>query len=154
MTINAELLIELIDSTVSAREKVEKRMSELREELESLTDDIDSLNLEEQGYRLALARRFPTAHAPGEESAPGTRTPLLSLDGDLAARSRSDAVETAVRMIARDAPAASPTAIEEFLHERGRDDTRDAIGAALAYLKRTNRVTRVSRGQWQPREVA
>jgi hypothetical protein len=153
MAINAELLIELIESTIAARKDVEKTRNDLRRKLEDLSEEIEALDRDEQGSRLSLARRFPNAEAPGNESAPAERAGLFSLGTEFDAQSRSDAVEAAVRTITREQPTASPAEIELFLRERGRDDTRDAIGAALAYLNRTDRVTRVSRGQWQIRQA-
>jgi hypothetical protein len=63
--------------------------------------------------------------------------------------SRTAAVEHAVRQLAGDGTPTSPAEIESFLNSVGRADTRDQIGAALAYLNRKNVVERASRAQWR-----
>ncbi|MEI5585410.1 MULTISPECIES: hypothetical protein [unclassified Agromyces] len=154
MAITASTLVELIESTIEARHETDKQIQALRRELEGLEVKRDQLLQEEQGYRFALARRFPDEDidAPNfaADSAPGS----VRRTDDFLKQTRADAVEAAVRSIADERGTASPAAIEEFLRAGGRDDTRDAIGAALAYLNRTDRVVNVARGQWQPRDGA
>ncbi|WP_298944582.1 hypothetical protein [uncultured Microbacterium sp.] len=154
MAITAETLIELIQSAIDARAIAESRIDAKREELAELERELDLLEQEEQGYRLALTRRFP--ETPSEDvpgSMPAVNEGLFPLVDDIASQGRSDAVWTAVKMLSRTGSTASPAGIEDFLRERGRDDSRDAIGAALAYLNRTKRVVRVGRGQWRPLEA-
>jgi hypothetical protein len=63
---------------------------------------------------------------------------------------RSAAVLMAVHELLNDGHAyASPADIEALLRSKGREgDTRDYIGAALAYLNRSGQVDNVGRGQW------
>lgn len=150
MAITPETLVELIESTVAARLEAEGKMRDLRQQIEELDVECSELAQEEQGYRLALARRFPDAAASSApEAAPRADVGLFALQNDIASQPRSDAVESAVRVLTQGAEAATPAAIEEFLHERGRSDTRDAIGAALSYLNRNSRVINVGRAQWR-----
>lgn len=150
MAITPEVLVELIDSTVVAREETEARLRDIRQELEELENERAALEQEEEGYRAALARRFPEIAAESApEEAPRADVGLFPLADDFTTQPRSDAVETAVRILTQEAPSASPADIESFLRDRGRSDSRDAVGAALAYLNRTSRVTNVGRGQWR-----
>ncbi|WP_300591638.1 hypothetical protein [Microbacterium sp.] len=150
MSITPDTFLELIQSAAAVRAETQQEVDRLRKELQQLEATIASLEQEEQGYRLALARRFPdTAGAHLPQPQPGDEPELFPLEDDLRKQSRSDAVETAVRVISKTEVSATPAHIEAFLHERGRDDTRDAIGAALAYLNRTGRVTNIARGQWR-----
>ena len=41
-----------------------------------------------------------------------------------------------------------PAQITKALHKRGREDPRDHVAAALAYLKRKGRVEHVGPGKW------
>lgn len=148
MPITPDMLIELIESTITAREDTEAQIRKLAEKIQELEKGREELRTEEQGYRLALARRFPDTVAETAEAP--TSTGLFSLDNGLEQQTRSDAVETAVRILSRGPEGfATPAAIEEFLEERGRDDSRDAIGATLAYLNRSSRVANVGRGKWK-----
>ncbi|WP_344785361.1 hypothetical protein [Microbacterium kribbense] len=150
MTITPQLLMELIESTIAARRETEDTIRDLRQQLEQLDDERSALEQEEQGYRLALTRRFPEAAAvSAPESAPHAEAGLFPLADDIADQSRSDAVETAVRVLTQAADFATPAGIEEFLQQHGRSDSRDAIGAALAYLNRSSRVANVGRAKWQ-----
>jgi hypothetical protein len=150
MSITPDTFLELIQSAAAVRADTQREVDRLRKELQKLEAAIASLEQEEQGYRLALARRFPeAADAQLPQPQPGDEPELFPLEDDLRKQSRSDAVEAAVRVITKTEPSATPTLIEEFLHERGRDDTRDAIGAALAYLNRNGRVTNIARGHWR-----
>lgn len=155
MAITPETLIELIENTISTRMERADEIRNLRQECERLEMKLEELQQEEQGYRLALARRFPDVagmSVPVSSPTPSAQAGLFALPDDLVTQSRSDAVEAAIRVLTRTASVASPAAIEEFLRSRGRDDTRDAIGAALAYLNRTDRVKNVGRGQWRLKE--
>lgn len=150
MPITADTLLELIESTIAARQETETKIRDLMEQIQELETERDDLRVEEQGYRLALARRFPDSAAATTEARTSAVVGLFSLDDGLERQPRSDAVETAVKILSRGPEGfATPAAIEEFLHERGRDDSRDAIGAALAYLNRNSRVMNVGRGQWK-----
>lgn len=153
MAITPDMLVELIESTVAARVEAEDKMRDLRRQMDELDVECSQLTQEEQGYRLALARRFPDAAAASTpQQAPRLEVGLFALQNDIVDQPRSDAVESAIRVLTQDGEPATPAAIEAFLHERGRSDSRDAIGAALAYLNRTDRVVNVARGQWRLKE--
>jgi hypothetical protein len=81
---------------------------------------------------------------------------LIAIDDDLdwLDMSRSDAVFHAVDIISKEQEDVSPADIENFLKAHGREDDRDSIGAALAYLNRNNRVNRLGRGRWVPARAA
>lgn len=150
MAITPEMLMELIESAIEARQEIEDDLRELAKRAERLERERDEIRLEEQGYRLALARHFPDS-APVRETSASASNALFAIEDGIATMARTDAVEFAVRHLSREpGEVATPAEIEEFLRARGRDDSRDAIGAALAYLNRNGRVQNVSRGRWQP----
>jgi len=60
---------------------------------------------------------------------------------------RTDAVYKMLEIVDRPA---SPSDITELLHEVGRDDEVNPVGAALAYLHQQKRVKSLGRGQWVP----
>lgn len=153
MAITPDVLVELIESTVTARREAEEKILDLRRQIEALDVECSELAQEEQGYRLALTRRFPEAPQASPPQEPTRHeVGLFALQNDIVSQPRSDAVEAAVRVLTRDGGTATPAAIEAFLHERGRTDSRDAIGAALAYLNRSDRVINVARAQWRLKE--
>lgn len=147
---NCDALIDLIELSRSQREKAESQAVSFRDRLAELETTITQLNQEEQSFLAALNRYFPEAVAgiADEKTFEPEKPQPITQDG-VARLGRSEAVELAVQSITRKATTASPEAIEEFLHASGRTDTRDQIGAALAYLNRSGRVERLARAQWR-----
>ncbi len=152
MPITEEVLAELVQDTVAARRVVEQRIRDLESQIADLDRERDELLKEEEGHKLALARLFPhaaSATSPSGESS--GQSPLFPIDEDLSRISRTDAIEKAVHAInAAEGRPASPAEIEDYLSNHHRSDTRDQIGAALSYLRVSDRIQRVGRGQWAP----
>ncbi len=112
------------------------KLSELDKQRELHLARIDQLGAEQRGLTLALQRLTGSdGHASDAESRPS----------EFANLTRTDAVEE----ILKSAQAAmSIKEITAVLAERGREDAYDLVSAALAYLKRKERVHQPRRGQW------
>jgi hypothetical protein len=64
---------------------------------------------------------------------------------------RTDAAEVALReKVAELAGPAGPADIERYFRAHGRDDKRDHISAAMAYLKSKHRAYTVGHAKWLP----
>lgn len=145
MEITADVLSELIADARYERRRVDEQIAALHVQLDELEQRRDDLTTEEESYQRTLARKFPTAEAPAEEQ----QTLLLEDPvSDLRHMPRSAAVELAIAEITKSTSFASPSDIEDWLKERRRTDTRDQIGAALAYLNRTDKIRSLGRARW------
>jgi len=149
MDITVDVLKKLIEDSIAARADVDAKRRDLQELMFELDREHAQLRAEEEAYRSAIARLFPeqidevAVSSDADVQAPPTGKGFASLP-------RTEAVKAAVWDLGSGSSAAAPAEIEDYLHERGRTDTRDNIGAALAYLHRKHLVRRVSRGQWRP----
>lgn len=76
--------------------------------------------------------------------------PDLNAVTDWGNLARTSVVLDAVLALSKDSGAATPGAIVEFLSQRNRDDSRELVSAALAYLHKKHLVSNVGRGQWVP----
>lgn len=149
MAITLETLTELIAGSRAAREEVEQEITAVEHQLAVLERKQNELQREEEGHRLALARLFPESSDAMPTPVEQENTLLFPAESDLAPLPRTVAVEAAVRDLSAGSALASPSAIEQWLHERGRSDERDAIGAALSYLNKRGSIRRESRGAWR-----
>lgn len=145
MAITAETLMELIDDARANRVRIDSDITRVRDELTHLEQRLVEARAEEEMYRLTLERKFPSTSTMAE---PTALEGLDEANEDMSEFSRTDAVAQAVRVIATQSGVASPEAVEHYLRSRNRSDTRDAIGAALAYLNRRGKVRNVGRARW------
>ena len=120
----------------SALEDVQRALADAREEQERLNAHIESLQAEAHGLQLALARHSGGAESRSASNGEATKWKRLA---------RTDAVVTVLHT---EPKALGPAEITKILHSKGRDDERDHVAAALAYLKRKGRVDHVGPGQW------
>ena len=152
MAVDYQTLIDLIDDARKARAEVDVELADTERRVSELRQRQQVLREEEDMYTLTLTRRFP-----GEQAGLAAVTPEsfdsgfdMPIQLDWLAMPRTDAVELAIQEITSNVmvDAASPGDIENFLRNRGRDDSREAIGGAIAHLNRTSRIQSVGRAQW------
>ena len=151
MAITAETLIDLILETRRAFVDVDTELSTLKMREAELRLARQQMADEEEAFVASLQRRFPGEEVPGKSPAIEAEDEgnfFQIPEDDWQHEARSDAILRAVKELTESAGVASPGSIEELLHARNRDDSRDAIGASLAYLNRTNRIWRQGRGAW------
>lgn len=150
MAITAESLSELIQETRKAFADVEDELVQLRKREAELQKQREDLAGEEEAFVSSLRRRFPDYDVSGSPLAsPINREELgKSEDVDWREMPRSEAVLRAVTELNDTSGSASPGEIEELLRSRQRGDSRDNIGAALAYLNRSKKIWRRGRGDW------
>ena len=147
MTISAEVLTEFIREAQSAYDDVQEQLRLLAERQSELGKQRDEIAEERDAFIASLERRFPDTKVP---QADVTKYPLsfeVPVD-DWSNLSRSDVVERVVKQLTEEKGFATPAEIESILDSKNRADTRDAIGAALAYLNRSHKVHSVKRAQW------
>lgn len=140
--------------TVSRVQKTQERIVETEKLLGELKQQHRQLLNEQRVLENVLSRLGVVAEAvpvgPHSERA-GDATGVA--DEDWSRDGRSDAVLRAVVAIAKSGRPATPGDILELLQAHNRaGDTRDYIGASLAYLNKSGRVKNVGRGQWVPVE--
>jgi tyrosyl-tRNA synthetase len=109
-----------------------------------LTEEIAAIRQEEDALKAALHRRL----AAESMKSGATSLPPIPLPASWVSMSRADAVEKAIAEVVATADSASPSDIEQVLASHGRNDTRDEIGGATAYLRREFRIHSLGRGQW------
>lgn len=131
------------DATLDGKQN---RVVELNTEVTGIKFEIEALQAEKAGLTLALRR-----HGGGDDSAaveemeaPRTLAPA-SEKSPWRTRNRVAVVEMALRQLAGPA---SPTDVAALLKENDREEDADAVSAALAHLKRSDRADRVGRAQW------
>jgi len=115
-----------------------------REELELL---IANLEAELHGLELAVQRRQRSTLAQGDSAESASVADDRRQSRLWSRKSRTDAI---VDVLAELYPQTlGPKDITDQLHKKGRDDERDSVAAALAYLKGRGRVERVDYGAWR-----
>ena len=123
--------MELLHQLRTALSETDDALDAARHDRAELDVRIESLEMERRGLELAIARRNGTAP---------------DANGDTWRRmARTDAV---IKILEESDGPLSPIEVTEQLHRHGRDDRRDPVAAALAYLKRDNRVRHVGPAQW------
>lgn len=155
MAITADSLTELVLETRRAYAEVNAELEAAQERVLDLIQQRENVASEEEAFVASLCRRFPDHKIPGDEPIKKPTDPI-QLDGGMSIipkdnwsyDSRSDAVQRAVAELTEAKGFATPAEIEQLLKTRARDDSRDAIGAALAYLNRTNKVYSRARAEW------
>lgn len=148
MAISMETLKELISDAQRSRESVEKSLADVQARFQELAAERDELRREEETYRATLARRFPTADAPLSQELDLEIESNEESGEDWVNMARTDAVEKVVLLLSDEQGVVRPADIEGELRRRGRTDSRDAIGGALAYLNKNGRVKSVGYGTW------
>ena len=120
----------------SALEDVRQELASSQARLEKLSAYIESLKVEERGLELALSRHN------GQLS---EETPSVGDAAKWKGMARTDAI---LAVLTQAEEPMGPAEIARVLHDRGRDDPRDHVAAALAYLKRKGRVDHGDVGEW------
>jgi hypothetical protein len=138
--VTVEMLNELIRDAERARDSTEAELAEAESTVTTLNQKLMEIREEEKSFRAALARRFPNADA-AKEPVPTEPDSWMNV-------SRTIAVERAIREMNQTFPTVSPGDIETCLARHGRDDDRDEIGGATAYLNKHNRIHSLGRGKW------
>jgi hypothetical protein len=117
---------------------VEEKLAVAQERLQEALEEVDRLRAEAYGLQLALAR-----HGDDPDGAK-----LVAMRAQGVVMSRSSAVQ---QLLLEAQQPLSPSEISERLVQYrppGTVDTPKDVGAALAYLKRTQQAVTVGRGQW------
>lgn len=140
MAVSEAELLDLIEDARKERARLEAEITAARSNLAQLDQKKADVSREQEALVLSLRRLFPHAEAPQLES---------DDLADLSQHSRMAAVSCAVKDLDAREGIATPAGIEAFLHSRGRSDSRDAIGAALSYLRSHGKVRSISRGRWR-----
>jgi hypothetical protein len=120
----------------SALEDVRQELSSAQTRLEKLAAYIESLKAEERGLTLALSRH----NGHSSEEAPS--------GGDTAKWQRMTRTDAILAVLIEAEKSMGPAEIAKALHDKGREDPRDHVAAALAYLKRKGRVDHGDVGEW------
>lgn len=140
MAQTAHTLELLVEETRQEMDAVEADLAQTRARLAALQEKANVLREEHASFLAALRRRVPESEVVTDQ--------VTADDRNEEARwifmPRTDAV---VKALAAVEPA-SPADVQAYLSERGRDDGRDLISAALAHLKRSGRVWRLGYSQW------
>lgn len=151
MTEPTDTLAAALADAISRREQADVAIAAIEKQLAVLRDVRRSAITEQNVLQSIRARQSAGSDSPELDldlPAPKTAEPMEFEDwGDL---SRADAVLAAIRKLVAIQASASPGEIEAVLHAHHRDDTRVAIGAAIAYLHRTDQVKSFGRAQWVP----
>lgn len=130
---------------VTAIQDAEAALSRKRQAIQVLLQDVELLEQEIHGLKLAVSRHG------------GTPTPTATLPGltedDHAVWQRLNRSEAVFRMLQKCGQPVGPTDLAKMLKQVGREgDTPNYVAAALAYLNRTNKIRSVGRAQWIPLE--
>lgn len=147
------LLESLIADARSKREKIDDEITSIEERLKLLRKMRSELHDEEVVLTRTLYRQSATDYTSGTTDPtiidkPGP-TSIEADDDDWSRAGRAEAVEKALAELTNTKGFASPTEIEELLKQHNRTgDTRDYIGASLAYLRRTNKAYTRARAEW------
>ena len=126
----------------SALDDVRHELATAREQQQSLIAHIESLEAEAHGLELAVARH----NGHGAEAAV-----VRSEVSNWRKMSRTDAI---LQILEESSQPLGPAEITAALHAQGRNDRRDPVAAALAYLKTKNRVHHVDYGKWTTKNRA
>lgn len=126
------------DATLRIREG---HIAELMAEVVKIKVEVESLNAERSGLALAL-KRHSSDLPPTDETIEDLGFELKSVWQEL---NRVAVVEKALQELNEPA---SPAQVAALLATHGRDETAEAVSAALAHLKRSERADRVGRAQW------
>lgn len=152
MPIQDDSLTTALASITTRYDAAVKEATALDLELSELRRVIKELGLQKQVLEQVMSElagtstaASPTAASPVGDAA--TQSGPVTDWGNL---SRTHVVEKAVEVLARMNGAATPDSIQEFLQARNRDDSKDMIGAALAYLNKKTKVRSIGRAQWIP----
>jgi hypothetical protein len=151
MAIDYDTLTELINDARQSREETERELDAALDRVRSLQRRQQELKEEEDAYTATLTRRFPDAQSDLPAVSPdsydlGVDMPVQV---DWLAMPRTQAVERAIEEITKQKAApASPSEIEAWLRNHGRQDNRDEVGGALAHLNRTSKIRSEGRAQW------
>jgi hypothetical protein len=149
VAVTAESLKELIDEAQRAYDDVSEELDRALARVQELTEQRAAISAERDAFIASLERRYPDQAVPTPETPKGLSFKIVELPpNDWSYLNRSEAVERAVKELTELENFATPAAIQDLLAERGREDNRDAISAALAYLNRTNKVHSLARAQW------
>ncbi len=153
-TESVTLIEALIDDARDKREQVDEEIAEVEERLKTLRKKRSDLRDEEVVLTSVLFRITGNGKDSSENETPADEPGTVSSqaeDNDWSAVGRSEAVERAVAELTTSKGFATPADIEDLLKQRNRHgDTRDYIGASLAYLRRTHKVHTRARAEWVP----
>jgi hypothetical protein len=146
MTNTTQTLRLLVEETSEELSSVEAELAAAREQVTRLEEKAVVLRAEHASFVSALERRVPAARV---ETAPSVaaeqiETPAPEPMNEWQRMSRTDAVEKALAEI----EPAGPADIHTYLTDKGRDDGRDLVSAALAHLKRSGRAWRGGYSLW------
>lgn len=126
--------------TTAARTAIETKIEGLENELANLRRELRAVQTRESVLADFVSASSPTATPEPDDE--------LS-EKDWSKYQRTDAVVAAVNEIQRSKQYASPGDIEAFFAARKRTDDKNVIGAALSYLRKSNKLVNVSRGLWK-----
>ncbi len=148
VTESIALLESLIDAARDEREKIDDEVAVIEDQLKTLRKKRTALHDEEVVLTSVLFRQTAgTGAAPISNDVDGS--PVDPGDGDWSQEGRSEAVEKAVVEITAAKGFATPAEVEELLRKRNRTgDTRDYIGASLAYLRKSDKAHTRARAEW------
>lgn len=131
---------------IQTLEESRKALADALDRRTQLDKEINDLEKEVVGLEIAVERRGGRGDAPTFSEA--TVTPTKDARR-WARKPRTQAVTDALKDIYP--KTLGPRALTDVLHQYGRDDERDSVAAALAYLKNAKRVERVGYGEWRYR---
>jgi hypothetical protein len=144
-SVSLETLAAMIDDTRLEREGVETKLGAAMEAVEKLRTLQGQLRAEQDALEGRMSRLFPD-----EKTVREIAEPPFPAYPNWQTMPRTVAVETAIAELSDAADSAGPSDIENFLRNRGRADTRDEIGGAVAHLNRTHKIHSVGRAKWVP----
>ena len=155
VTDSIALLEALVAETRASRERLDDDIAKMELALRNLRNDRAALRDEEAVLISALQRRVSSAptldidvESAQVEAKVDDEDDVAVEEDDWTTLARTRAVEVAVGELSLAKGFATPAEIEALLRSRGRDDIRDHIGAALAYLNRSDKVHRRARAEW------
>lgn len=152
MAVSAESLTELIVEAQKAYVDIQTELDKLANRVLELNDQRDAIAAERDAFISSLERRYPGAEVPmAATGKPDTHVGFREVPADdWSVFNRSEVVLRAVKELTEEKSFATPAEIEERLKSKNRDDGRDAIGAALAYLNRSSahKIYSRARAQW------
>jgi len=122
----------LLDQLRTALDETDEALRVARAERDRILAEIETLESERRGLDLAIARRNGSSEQTDDS-------------GHWRRLNRTDAV---VAVLNESDESLGPAEITERLIRHGRDDKRDSVAAALAYLKRTGRVSHIGTAAW------
>jgi len=145
------LLESLIDDARNKRENVDAEIAGIEERLKTLRKKRSELHDEEVVLTSVLFRQSAgddTSAHPRKADEPAT-TSTEADDADWSREGRSEAVQRAVAELTAIKGFGTPAEVEELLKQHNRTgDTRDYIGASLAYLRKSHKAHTRARAEW------